>query len=237
MHKLFTTLTILLQIGLFQFSYSQTSSDAEEILKLVNAARTERGLSPVVLNENLNISATKHSQDMQRSGGLDHTGSDGSSFGQRARRDGYKGSPRGENIAWGYRSPQSVHNGWMTSPGHRGNILNPNVNEMGIGRAENYWTQVFGRGNVSVLSTNDFALNENKVIAYPNPTKGNISLTSKEKININSADLYDLSGRLVKHFDINKSNANNTINIEDVTSGAYILQVEGSNKAYKIIKE
>jgi len=76
---------------------------------------------------------------------LNHTGSDKSSFSQRIKREKYAGSPRAENIAAGYRTPQAVHNGWMTSDGHRGNILLPDVTEMGLGRDGNYWTQVFGK--------------------------------------------------------------------------------------------
>jgi len=39
--------------------------------------------------------------------------------------------------------------GWMDSPGHRANILNPNFSELGVGEAEGSpmgttWTQVFG---------------------------------------------------------------------------------------------
>ena len=36
--------------------------------------------------------------------------------------------------------------GWMTSPGHCANIMNPDNNELGVGFYEgNYWTQVMGR--------------------------------------------------------------------------------------------
>src|SRR5919109_1185606 len=63
---------------------------------------------------------------------------------------GYTGwSAIGENIAAGYPTPEAVVAGWMSSPGHRANILSPNFTEIGIGLAQggkygSYWTQDFG---------------------------------------------------------------------------------------------
>ncbi len=53
-----------------------------------------------------------------------------------------------ENIAYGQRTPEEVVKTWMTSAGHRANILNPGLSHLGIGavRASNglvYWTQLF----------------------------------------------------------------------------------------------
>jgi uncharacterized protein YkwD len=59
----------------------------------------------------------------------------------------------GENVAEGYLTGHSVvNNGWMNSPGHRANILNPTYRLMGIGArkgADGRWyvSQVFGRGS------------------------------------------------------------------------------------------
>lgn len=38
----------------------------------------------------------------------------------------------GENIAVGYKNPIEVYNGWMTSKGHRANILNPSLESIGV---------------------------------------------------------------------------------------------------------
>ena len=64
----------------------------------------------------------------------------------RAIDCGYGGGPWGENIAWGYTSPQSVVNGWLGSSGHKANIENPSFTSTGVGVAANangslYWTQ------------------------------------------------------------------------------------------------
>jgi uncharacterized protein YkwD len=57
----------------------------------------------------------------------------------------------GENVAYGYPNGRSVVNdGWMRSPGHRANILNPDFRLLGIGARKGhdghwYVAQVFGR--------------------------------------------------------------------------------------------
>jgi hypothetical protein len=55
----------------------------------------------------------------------------------------------GENIAYGYQTPDAVMNAWMNSAGHRANILNGSYRAIGIGVAASasgllYWTQDFG---------------------------------------------------------------------------------------------
>ena len=51
----------------------------------------------------------------------------------------------GENIAYGQRTPQAVVNTWMSSSGHRANILNASYTQIGVGYVAdgNYWTQMF----------------------------------------------------------------------------------------------
>jgi uncharacterized protein YkwD len=80
-----------------------------------------------------------------------HTGLDGSSFSDRARRQGYNISYGGENIAAGYSTPEKVVQGWMNSSGHRDNILGEHYTDIGVGYAYSknssygiYWTAVFG---------------------------------------------------------------------------------------------
>jgi uncharacterized protein YkwD len=77
---------------------------------------------------------------------MSHTGSDGSSPGDRITRAGYDWRTYGENVAYGYPTPESVMAGWMSSPGHKANILNCAFKEIGVGMAKDgyYWTQDFG---------------------------------------------------------------------------------------------
>jgi uncharacterized protein YkwD len=116
------------------------------VLTLVNAERAKAGCSPLTENAKLTKAAQDHSQDMADHQNMSHTGSDGSSMADRLTRVGYAFRTAGENVAYGYSSPESVMDGWMNSPGHKANILNCAFKEIGIGLAQPgfYWTQDFG---------------------------------------------------------------------------------------------
>ncbi|MYV72429.1 CAP domain-containing protein [Streptomyces sp. SID1046] len=117
-----------------------------QVLALVNQERAAAGCSAVSLNAKLTKAAQDHSADMASHSNMSHTGSDGSDPGARITRAGYTWSTYGENVAYGYSTPEKVMEGWMNSQGHRENILNCSFKEIGIGLAQpgNYWTQDFG---------------------------------------------------------------------------------------------
>lgn len=127
----------------------------QEVLALVNDHRaagancggSEFGSAgPLVMNGALRCAARNHSLDMAVRGYFDHYSPEGDGPGQRFDDAGYTGSSWGENIAWGYGDPQSVVAGWMNSPGHCSNIMNPNFTETGVGYySGSLWTQAFGR--------------------------------------------------------------------------------------------
>ncbi|MPY55765.1 CAP domain-containing protein [Streptomyces spongiae] len=123
-----------------------TASGANtRIVELVNAERKKAGCSPVTPDATLTKAAQAHSEDMAAHRNMSHTGSDGSSPGDRITRAGYTWRTYGENVAYGYTTPEQVMAGWMSSPGHKANILNCAFKEIGVGRAQpgNYWTQDF----------------------------------------------------------------------------------------------
>ena len=102
----------------------------------------------------LETAALAHSADMANNNFFSHTGSDGSSAGDRATRAGYSWSAWGENIAAGgaYDSVSAVLQGWINSPGHCANLMSASVTNLGAARYTSasssygtYWTQVFGR--------------------------------------------------------------------------------------------
>jgi uncharacterized protein YkwD len=67
----------------------------------------------------------------------------------RAVAAGYEYRKVAENIAAGQTSAAQVVEGWMNSPGHRANILDGELTQIGVGHATGgeygtYWTQVFG---------------------------------------------------------------------------------------------
>ncbi|MFF3891518.1 CAP domain-containing protein [Streptomyces sp. NPDC001914] len=122
------------------------SAAVARVVALVNSERAKVGCSPVNLNAKLSQAAQAHSADMASHNTMSHTGSDGSDPGQRITRAGYIWSTYGENVAYGYSTPEQVIAGWMASAGHKRNILDCGFKEIGVGVAQpgNYWTQDFG---------------------------------------------------------------------------------------------
>jgi len=126
-----------------------SSAFESQVVTLTNAQRVANGCRALRVDDRLVGAARAHSTDMVVRKFFSHTGSDDSDFVARAVRAGYTGAS-GENIAWGYRTPQAVVTGWMNSPGHRANILNCSSVATGVGVAlesdgSPYWTQDFGR--------------------------------------------------------------------------------------------
>jgi len=120
----------------------------EYMVCLVNKARAQNGAPALGINQDLTSAAQQHSTDMARSNNMDHTGSDGSSPGDRCQKAGFNWSAVAENIAFGQDSMDSVMQSWLNSPGHRENIMNPEYTMMGSAVAYSgstpYYTQDFG---------------------------------------------------------------------------------------------
>ncbi len=121
---------------------------AQQVVDLTNQYRVAAGCAPLTVSPQLTAAAAAHSQDMATNNFFSHTGSDGSTPWQRIRRTGYSYSTAAENIAAGYRTAEQVVQGWYNSDGHRSNMLNCNLREIGVAYADGgsygrYWTQVF----------------------------------------------------------------------------------------------
>ncbi|MFJ4517940.1 CAP domain-containing protein [Streptomyces sp. NPDC088816] len=127
---------------------SASSQATARAVELVNSERAKVGCSALTVNDKLTKAAQAHSEDMASHQNMSHTGSDGSNPGDRITRAGYGWQSYGENVAYGYDTPEQVMAGWMSSAGHKANILNCSFKEIGVGLAQpgNYWTQDFGAG-------------------------------------------------------------------------------------------
>jgi stress response protein SCP2 len=120
-----------------------------EVVELTNAERARHGLRPLTVDDRLATAAQAHSTDMVRRGFFAHESPDGRQVWDRAVAAGYAYRKVAENIAAGQRTADEVVRGWMGSPGHRANILDGDLTQIGVGRADGgsygvYWTQVFG---------------------------------------------------------------------------------------------
>ena len=124
---------------------SGLSAYEQEVVRLVNEIRAQNGLGALKANAELSRVARIKSQDMHDKGYFSHTSPTYGSPFDMMTSFGIRYRTAGENIAMGYRTPQSVVDGWMNSPGHRANILNASFTEIGVGYVESgsYWTQMF----------------------------------------------------------------------------------------------
>ena len=132
---------------------------ATQALELVNDVRSrgtrcgERVFSPappLVLSGTLANVALGHAADMAEHNYFEHRDLNGKAPADRVRAVGYREKLVGENIAYGPKSLEEVVQGWLDSPGHCENIMDPRFAEMGMayaagrsGRHGLYWVQVF----------------------------------------------------------------------------------------------
>lgn len=94
-----------------------------ELVQLVNAERQRRGLHP--LREVNCLGADLHAVAMA------------------SRRSMYHAGRYAENVAVGQQTPRHVMRSWMSSSGHRANILGRRYREIDVGRQGRYWVQRF----------------------------------------------------------------------------------------------
>ena len=131
---------------------------AARALQLVNEARA-RGAqcgaqsfgpaAPLTLSLTLAGVARGHATDMAVHDYFEHQDLAGQSPADRVRAAGYSEKLVGENIAYGPKSVEEVVKGWLASPGHCQNIMDPHFVQMGIGLAPGhaarrglFWVQV-----------------------------------------------------------------------------------------------
>ncbi len=129
-----------------RFRADQLESD---VIKLVNQARHDARCKDVHNNSKLHTIARGHSTDMAANSYVGSTGSDGSSYADRAQKAKYD-KPLGENVAHGPTSAAAVVTQWLGNGSSRGRILDCSATNIGVGVAQApdgsyYWTQDFGR--------------------------------------------------------------------------------------------
>ena len=138
-----------------------STPQGNELLDAVNTVRQQArkcgdkdypAVPPLTWDSRLATAAKKHSQDMADNNYFSHTGLDGSKPKNRIEREGYAWSAVGENISAGREKYADAIEGWLKSPGHCENMMDPDYTQMGAGYGYNenskykhYWTQVFAK--------------------------------------------------------------------------------------------
>jgi uncharacterized protein YkwD len=124
----------------------------QAIVNATNQVRAQNGLPPLKVSPKLVQAAHIHAGDMARLGDMAHDlpGVAQATLLDRAKYVGYNFSWLGENIAFNYPDTASVMSAWMSSDGHRANILSSNYTEIGVGiatdvRGQPYYCVDFGK--------------------------------------------------------------------------------------------
>lgn len=123
-----------------KYAFSYLKSVEDEIVKLCNEERAKGGLKPLSMNETLRQSARYKSNEMLQYGYFDHNSPiTGYKSWELAKTFGYSYTIFGENIWYskGYSQAQIeaklIVSAWMSSEGHRKNIMNGSFGRIGVG--------------------------------------------------------------------------------------------------------
>lgn len=135
-------------------------AEGQQMLATINSARAQphqcggqayAATTPLTWNATLATTAEVHTRAMANNNFFDHKDRDGRTPGDRAELAGYVGQQVGENIAAGHDTVRKVVDGWLASPGHCANLMNPAYRELGAAYAVDpksdagiYWTAMFG---------------------------------------------------------------------------------------------
>ena len=135
-------------------------AEGQALLAQINRARASArrcgnqdfaAAGPLGWNETLGSTAEAHSRAMANANFFSHLSADGRTPEDRAELAGYAGTRVGENIAAALPTPRKVLEGWLGSPGHCANLMNPQFSEFGGAYAVDpqsdagiYWTALFG---------------------------------------------------------------------------------------------
>ena len=144
-------------------AYCGLSGFPADLLNRINAARASARTCggtayPAVGSLNWNgalfAAAEGHSRDMAVNNYFSHTGLDGRNVAQRVSAGGYAWRAVGENIAAGQSSAGAVMSGWLSSPGHCGNIMSAQYQDVAVACVQrsgsaygHYWTMVLARSS------------------------------------------------------------------------------------------
>ena len=119
---------------------SSMSSQAASVVSQTNEERAKQGLGTLTVSSELNRAAAVRAQEIVQK--FSHTRPDGSAWST------VSSSVRGENIAMGQQTADKVMAAWMSSSGHRANILRPSFGSIGVAAYKvgniMYWVQEFG---------------------------------------------------------------------------------------------
>jgi hypothetical protein len=114
---------------------AKAGTPERELFDDTNRERSARGVALLRWDAELAAAARLHAQRMAQQNDLSHQFAGEPELSMRLRQAGAHFSAAAENVAEG-PTPALIHDGWMKSPGHRENILDPALNSLGIAVVE-----------------------------------------------------------------------------------------------------
>ena len=133
-------LVLLLTLGAAQAATLETAN-AQSVVNQVNRERAARGLSALRIDPALTAAAQIRAREIVER--FSHTRPDGTKWST------VSSIAYGENIAKGQRTVDRVMAAWMSSSGHRANILRASYGSIGVACVKSgnvyYWVQLFGK--------------------------------------------------------------------------------------------
>lgn len=127
--------------GIFLKPVDKTTLAIQSVTALVNEARAANGLEPLSLDAGLSACATVRAQEIGQQ--FSHIRPSGQKFYTVLDESLLSYRAAAENIAMGHSSARQVVDAWLSSPGHRANILSPNYTRIGVGLIGRQWVQLF----------------------------------------------------------------------------------------------
>ena len=128
-----------------------SSNVATDIITYTNQQRARNGLPALATSTKLMDAAALQAKQMAQYQQLAHeiSGAPYPTVASRLQAVGYVYRDAAENIAWNQPDARAVVTSWMNSAGHRANILDASLTQIGAAMArsskgEPYWAQVFG---------------------------------------------------------------------------------------------
>jgi hypothetical protein len=131
-------------------SYS-TSMSISGLLSDTNTQRSANGVAGLSLNGQLDAAAQAKADDMAARNYWSHYTPEGNPPWIFVNNQGYSYQKIGENLAAGFSDEQSTVNGWMASPPHRENLLDPAFTDVGFGFANNPDYTSAGGGPMTIV--------------------------------------------------------------------------------------
>jgi len=162
---------------------SETPAAAQELFRYANLARARAGSPPLEWNQWLAQAARKHAQLMVEHKQLSHDFPGEPDLRERLIATGLRFDASAENVAFA-ETPSEIHDGWMHSPPHRENLLNPRYNAIGIvviRRGDSLWAVEDFAHTVPELSATDV---ENAVAAALDHMRSQEHLPRMKRANV-----------------------------------------------------